>query len=133
MSRLKLKLGELIVVGFLVAVIGTTSYFNLDLIVDSKNDKVAERTLVKIRDALYQEIRDNPSAGAVKWFHLKDNALPKPFDNVELPDGITLNYLISVKRRRLPFIMLSLSHASGSYEFRWIDIYGSRRLQKIKI
>ncbi len=96
--------------------------------IKTKNDEFAYHEFIKIRDAIYrlEKVTGTPTV-------LLENNPGTIFKNIELNNKLKLNYLIHLHRRQKRILIFSLTHKDGAHEYRWVDFYGQRRLQKIKI
>lgn len=85
-------------------------------------DQLAYSEFQDLRHALY----DNKPKGLKV---LSTNEIEEL--GIKLSSLVRVNYLFDIERKGRRLIFLSLQHVNGSVEYRWSDIYGARREQRV--
>lgn len=116
---------QLLCVFFLLVAVATTvpAYFGFQA---NRYDQQALEDLQALRDAMYRDSEQlflvAPGA-SVKF--------PTTGEEIVIRSGVRVSYLVRLKRFHNSITILSTYHPQGKHEYRWVDIYGNRRLQKI--
>ena len=116
----------------LFVILAFTALPSFQLYSSSKYDKLAKVELHKIREAVYSKMESDSNFVPIQYFDLigpknLENSIP----SVQVSKDIRVNYILSAKRASGNVIMISVSHLKGNNEYRWSDIYGEKREQKI--
>jgi len=125
------SLGEFIVLSLLVVLIIASLILGIFEFREHLYDSITLKELKSIRKTLYEQSLASPVS--LKLFNYRGGGkLPAPLDAIEVKRGVNIDYLLSAKRGKQTIIFIGLSHEKSRHRFRWLDIFGKRRLQKIQ-
>lgn len=130
---------QLLCVFFLLISVGTMfpAYSGFQA---KRYDQQALVELQKLRDAIYRDAEVSAEPAKSSSQQVKQLFLVEPGETIKFPTsgeeimvkkGVKVPYLIRLKRFHNSITVLITYHPQGTHEYRWVDIYGNRRLQKI--